>query len=237
MKRIFKIIAIFILGMGGGIFAEHIFWPYFVERPLFYEYRLDKAPVNITEKKEVYIQENTALVDVVSKVERAVVATRSKSKTGQIIEGSGLIITTDGLMVTLAENIPQGQEFAFFVNGGAPSYQVLKRDLKENLALVKLEGNNFSTLGFASTDRLRIGERVFLIGSFIGNGSLNRIVNDGIIRSFEGGIITTTIKEESNFGGSVLFNILGDVVGINTIDKLGNVSTISSKRIRDFAGF
>ena len=68
LKNIFKIIAIFILGTVGGIFADQILWPYFVERPLFYQYKLEKSPVYVTERKEVFIQENTALEEAIEKV-------------------------------------------------------------------------------------------------------------------------------------------------------------------------
>jgi len=83
LKNIFKILAIFIIGMVGGIFADQIFWPYFVERPLFYQYRLEQSPVYVTERKEVYIQENVVLKNAIEKVEKVVVGVRTETKAGK----------------------------------------------------------------------------------------------------------------------------------------------------------
>lgn len=107
LKKVFKIVAVFIIGMVGGIFADQIFWPYFVERPLFYQYRLEKAPIYVAERKEVFIQENIALTDSIEKVEKSVVGITAKSKTGKILEGSALILTSDGLILTLADLAPK----------------------------------------------------------------------------------------------------------------------------------
>ena len=127
LKNLFKIVGIFILGIGGGIFADQILWPYFIERPLFHQYRLEQSPVYLTERKEVTIQENVALKNAIERVEKTVVGVRSVKKDGKILESSGLIITSDGLVITLAEIVPQGSTFGFFVDGEKVNFQILKR--------------------------------------------------------------------------------------------------------------
>lgn len=236
LKNILKIITVFIVGMGGGIFADQIFWPYIVERPLFFAYRLDQAPVYVTERKEITIQENVALQDAIEKVEKAVVGIQTKTQTGRVFKGSGLIITSDGLMVTLNELIPQGKSFVFFVDGDTPSYQVLKRDKKANLALVKLEAERLLTLGFGDTSKLRLGQRVFLVGAVLGQDGLQKIVNEGIIKTISSDNIPTTIFEKSILAGSPLFTIEGEVIGLSAIDKEGQVSAIPIDVIRAFSG-
>ena len=229
LKNIWKIVVIFIFGMAGGIFAEQIFWPYFVERPLFYQYDLDRPPIYVTEVKQVVIRENLALQEAVSKVEKAVARVKTQTAAGRILEGSGLVATTDGLVVTLAELVPAGSAFTFSVGGKELAYQVLKRDLENNLALVKLEGANFTTVGFADFAKLKIGERVFLLGT--------GIVNEGIVRSFDQNSIQTNISEKASLAGSPLFNIEGKALGVNTIDRQGMVSAIPISTIRQFLGF
>ena len=148
-KNILKIIALFVIGAVGGIFADQILWPYFVERPLFYQYRLEQNPVYLTEIKEITLRENTAITEAIEKTEKAVVGIRTETAGGKILEGSGLIVTSDGLMVALAELVPQGSDFEFFIGSKKTSFQILKRDLKTNLALVKLADDNLSTVSFA----------------------------------------------------------------------------------------
>jgi len=236
IKNILKIIGVFILGVVGGIFADQILWPYFIERPLFYQYRLEQSPVYVTEKKEITIQENVALKNAVEKVEKVVIGVRTEVKGGKFLEGSGLIVTSDGWVVTLADLVPQGSDFSFFVDGKKASFQILKRDLKQNLALIELtEVGPLSTSGFADLEKIKLGERVFLIGVIFREKSPQKIVNEGIIKYFgQEGLIHTNIFEKNILKGSVLFDIEGNVLGLNTIDLEGKVITIPISKIREF---
>ena len=240
MKWVLKVLAIFILGIFGGIFADQILWPYFIEKPLFYQYRLEQSPVYVTEKKEVTITENIALQNAIEKVEKTIIGVQTKTKTGKILAGSGLILTSDGLVVTLADLVPQGGNSSFFVDGETASFQILKRDLKENLALIKIEKTNLPTVGFANLEKLKLGERVFLVGVIFKNQKTTLpgyVVNEGIVKSFDENSIETNIFEKNNLTGSPLFDIVGNILGLNIIDKEGKVSAIPIPKIKSFAGF
>jgi len=234
-RNILKIAAFFTVGMVGGIFADQILWPYLVERPLFFQYSLEKAPVSIVEKKETIIQENTALTEAIEKGENAVMSVKSQTPNGTI-EGSGLIVTSDGLMVTLAELVPQGSVFSFSLNGKATSFQVLKRDLNKNLALVKLGESNLTTVGFADFNETKLGERVFLIGEAFDKKANYKVANEGIIRRFDKNLIETNMSEKNTLKGSSLFNIKGEVLGINTISSDGRIVAIPASIIKEFIG-
>ena len=237
LKNLFKIVGIFILGIGGGIFADQILWPYLVERPLFSQYRLEQSPVYLTERKEITIQENVALKNAIEKVQKTVVGVRTEKKDGKILEGSGLIVTSDGLVVTLAELLPQGSTFSFFVDGEKVNFQILKRDLKENLALVKIEKSNLPTVSFADLEKLKLGERVFLVGTIFEEEKPSKIVNEGIVKSFDKDFIKTNIFEKNTLKGSSLFDIEGRALGLNTVDSEGKVITIPISKIKQFIGF
>ncbi|MBZ9578744.1 trypsin-like peptidase domain-containing protein [Patescibacteria group bacterium] len=234
-KTIFKIIAVFIIGTVGGIFADQILWPYFIERPLFYQYRLEQSPIYVTERKEIIIQENVALINAVEKVEKVVVGIRSKTKTGRILEGSGLIVTSDGLIVTLADLVPPDWEINLFFDGEEMIPKVLQR--KNDLALLKIEETNLPTVGFTDFEKIKLGERVFLLGVIFEDNIQKKAVNEGIIKTFDEDSILTNIFEKKILEGSPLFNIEGQVVGLNQIDKEGKVIAISIKKIREFIGF
>ncbi len=234
-RTLFKILGVFILGIVGGIFADQILWPYFVERPLFYQYQLEKNPIYLTERKETIIQENVAIINAIDKVEKVVIGVKTKTKTGKILEGSGLILTSDGLVVTLANLVPQGSTFSFFIDGELTPAQILKRDLKENLALVKIEKTNLPTVGFSNFEKLKLGERVFLVGVIPPpNGGWT--VNEGIVKSFDEDSIETNIFEKNILAGSPLFDIEGNVLGLNMIDSEGKVITTPISKIKSFTG-
>jgi len=240
-KNVLKIFGFFIIGMIGGIFADQIFWPYFVEKPLFYKYRLDQAPIYVTERNEFIIQENVALKNAIEKVEKVAVGVRTQLETGIILEGSGLILTSDGLLITLSELVPQATGTTFFWEDKqykiGDKAKVLKRDLKNNLVLVKIEEVNLPTTGFADQSKMKIGERVFLAGIIFEKGAPKKMANEGIIKTFDDNSIKTNMLEKYTLSGSPLFNIEGNVLGLNTIDKDGKVAAIPASKIKTFAGF
>ena len=248
-KSIFKIIAVFVIGTVGGIFADQILWPYFIERPLFHEYRLEQSPVYVTEKTKttLYIQENLALREAVEEVAPAVVGVKTETLGGNILEGAGVVLTSDGFIVTLASMIPTGSDFYFFVDDKWPAYQVLKRDSENDLALIKLEMGGFKTRGFADMEKTKLAEPVFLVGmdfsqpvatttkQFLTSPEIT--VNQGIITSLNENIIQTNISETQDMSGSTMFNIEGEVVGLSVVGKDGEVSAVPITIIRAFAGF
>ncbi len=230
--------------MAGGIFADQIIWPYFVERPLFQQYKLEQRPTFVTEKTEttLYVQENTAIRESVEDVLPAVVGVKTKTLSGEILSGSGLVLTSDGFIVTLANLVPKGSEFSFFIDGKWPSFQILKRDLENNLALIKVEKGGLKTRGFVEMSKMKLAEPVFLAGTnfaaaLSSTTAPQNTVNAGIITAFNGNLIETNIFEKKKISGSPLFDIEGKVVGLSAIGPDGRVSAIPADIIRTFAGF
>jgi S1-C subfamily serine protease len=254
LKNISKIIIVFIVGIVGGIFSDQIFWPYFIERPLFLEYRLEQNPVYITETKEITIQENIALENAIEKTEKVVVGIQTKTSKGKILRGSGLIVTSDGLILALAELFPKNSSITIYIEG-VPYHsslkngdvKILKKDLDSNFCLIKVEANNLNTAGFFDFDKIKLGQRVFSIGNmfdttFTKETAPKLAVNQGIVKYFDDDFIYTDIIErETATGnpclGSPLFSIDAQVIGINFIDKQGNLITIPSSTLRNFIGF
>lgn len=242
MRTLLNVFLIFAIGALGGIFADQILWPYLVEQPLLRRYHLEQGSSYFTETKEITVQENVALTNAIEKVDKAVVGIRTKLKTGKVLEGSGLIVSSDGLVVTFADLVPQDATPTLFWEGRSPSFQVIKRDLKENLALLKMSETNLKTVGFADLDKTRLGERIFLLGVVfekIGTGQrfeVKQAVNEGVIRSFGLDYLQTNILEKDTVKGSPLFDIEGNVLGLNTIDKDGKVITLNILKLRKFIG-
>ena len=149
--------------------------------------------------------------------------------------GSGLIATSDGLIIILANLIPAGSKFNIFINGQKVDFKIQKADYKKNLAIIKVDKNNLPTVGFADFDKIKLGQRVFLT-AFSSTNTSDWLVNEGIVRSFNANIIKTNISEKSIVSGSPLFNISGELVGLNYIDQDGKVSAIPVSAIKTFLG-
>ena len=240
-KRIFNIIFLFLVGIAGGIFANQILLPYLIEDSLLgissaNLAKITSGPVYLTENKKITVQENIALQESISKIENSIVGIRS-ALGNEIIYGSGIVLTNDGLMVALSDIVPKGGEFIFYANGKAAGYRILKRDEKNKLILIKLEQDNLKSTGFADLSQVKIGERVFLFGvGFDSSGRFN-LVNEGILRFIKKDSLGTNIFEEPGLSGSGLFNIKGELLGLNKINKDGRVEAIPVNIIKDFAGF
>jgi hypothetical protein len=214
--------------------GSQIIWPLLAKRPLFYP---AQSPL-IIEKKEIIIRENQALIKAIGKVEKTIVGVRTVTKTGKVIEGSGLILTSDGLMVTLADLVPRGANFAFNWQGKLLDFQILKRDFTNNLALIKLKEDNLPTVSFAS-DFPKLGEPVFLVGIIfpkVTPAIIKKTVNSGIVRNFNKEKIETNILETDLLKGSSLFDIEGRILGLNMVNKKGNIIAIPTKIIKEFTG-
>jgi len=222
-KSILKLAVIFIFGIFGGIFANQILWPRNISTP-------------VVENKEITIEENTALQDVIENIKESIVAVRTETKEGKTITGSGLVVTNDGLVVTLSDIIPKKGNFIFFIDGQTPNWQILKRDEENNLALIKVEQENLNTVAFGDFDQIRLGQRVFLLGIIFNRTERLEAVNEGIIKLFTLDYISTNILEKSALSGSALFNIKGELLGLNTIDSEGRVTAIPITKIRAFLG-
>lgn len=240
-KFILRILFILAVGALGGIIFQAFILPYLATKDYFKQFGfvkiLTEREVNLYPKETVVVRENKALQEAVEKVERSIVGIRAQSKQGKILEGSGLILTTEGHIVTLGDLLPKGYDFSFFLEGEKLSFEILEVDKTGNLVKVKIEKTNLSTLPFADMGKMKMGQRVFLVGIIFENGQLKKIVNEGIIKTFDEDLIRTNIFEKSTLTGSPLFDIEGNVLGLNTIDREGKVTAISIKKIREFTGF
>lgn len=244
LKLFFKILFVLLTGAFGGILGYAFVLPYLAGKPYFQDFQFVKSykerQVIINPKEEVVIQENTALKNAVEKVKRVVVGIKSKTKTGKILSGSGLIVTSDGLVLTLFDIAARDAEVILFLNGKELPAQVLQR--KSPFALLKIEETGLPTISFADFGKMKLGERVFLLGAIFRAGENNKeavekIVNEGIVKYYDQDFIQTNIFEKYFLWGSSLFNIEGELLGINTIDQEGKVAAIPVNKVREFLGF
>ncbi|MDD5098437.1 MAG: serine protease [Candidatus Pacebacteria bacterium] len=196
------------------------------------------SPIQVINKEDkIYIQENSALEAMIKDVKDSVAGVQSNYLDNSV-NGSGFILTDDGLIVTLAENIPLNSKSDIYIKGEENvSYQVLKRDLVNNLALIKSNKNNLSTRGFLDSEII-LGMRIFIVSQSYdySSGKFFASINEGIIKSINEEKIKTNIFEINRVEGSPVFNIEGKVVGLAYKDVNNFVSIIPISKIKEFAG-
>jgi serine protease Do len=137
--------------------------------------------------------------------------------------GSGFIIDSAGLVVTNNHVIADADEVNVILNDGTTlKAEVIGRDQKTDLALLKVTANKpLKAVKFGDSDKLRLGEWVIAIGNPF---SLGGTVTAGIVsarnRDIQSGpydnyIQTDAAINRGNSGGP-LFNLNGEVIGVNT---------------------
>ena len=146
--------------------------------------------------------------------------------------GSGFIIDEKGIVVTNNHVIEGAEDIVVQVNGDKEfKAKVIGADPLSDIAVLQLDTKeNFIPVKFGDSDKARIGDWVIAIGNPFGFGGT---VTSGIISArtrsiglsrYEDYIQTDASINSGNSGGP-LFDMNGDVIGINTaiLGRSGNV--------------
>lgn len=137
--------------------------------------------------------------------------------------GSGFVISEDGLIVTNNHVIADADEIiANFSDGRKLVAELVGKDSKTDIAVLRVKsGTKLNFVKIGDSDKTRIGDWVMAIGNPFGLGgsvsmgivsAFGRDINSGPYDNF---IQTDAAINKGNSGGP-LFNMDGDVVGINT---------------------
>ena len=136
--------------------------------------------------------------------------------------GSGFIISEDGTVVTNNHVIANAEDIIVRIKDKEYKAAVVGADPYADIAVLKIETNEkFTPVKFGDSDKARVGDWVVAIGNPFGLGGT---VTSGIISArnrdinltrYDDFIQTDASINQGNSGGP-LFNLDGDVVGINT---------------------
>lgn len=143
--------------------------------------------------------------------------------------GSGVIISEDGYILTNNHVVDGAYEDSLLVtlNDGRGYYaDLVGQDERTDLALLRIYEHNLPAVAFADVEKLKIGEWVLALGSPLGLRStvtfgivsaLNREVKspDNDEYAVQMYIQTDAAINPGNSGGG-LFNLQGELVGVNT---------------------
>jgi len=137
--------------------------------------------------------------------------------------GSGFIISEKGIVVTNNHVIQDAEDIIIRVNGDKEfKAKVIGADPLSDIAVLQLETKEkFIPVKFGNSDKARIGDWVIAIGNPFGLGGT---VTSGIISARNRSIglsryedyIQTDASINSGNSGGPLFDMNGDVIGINT---------------------
>ena len=139
--------------------------------------------------------------------------------------GSGFVISTDGYVLTNHHVVDQAEEIqVLFADRSEYEAKVIGTDRRSDLALLKIDAKGLKPLKFGDSEQLQVGEWVLAIGSPFG---LDYSVAAGIVSAIGRSIpndqrenyvpfIQTDVAINPGNSGGPLFNLQGQVVGINS---------------------
>ncbi len=138
--------------------------------------------------------------------------------------GSGVIVSTDGYIVTNNHVVDGANEIIVNLAGDKKEYEakLIGRDEKSDIAVIKIEAKGLDAVTFYNSDEVRVGDIVFALGNPFGVGqtitqgivSATGRSNVGIVE-YEDFIQTDASINPGNSGGA-LINSAGQLIGINS---------------------
>ncbi len=148
---------------------------------------------------------------------------QKKSKKSENVRGSGFFVTKDGYIVTNNHVVEKASKVNVTLHNGQKFVaKVVGTDPKTDLAVIKIEGNNYPILRFGDSDQLEVGDWAIAIGNPFG---LQTTLTVGVVSAkgrnqlhiadFEDFIQTDAAINPGNSGGPLL-NVEAEVIGVNT---------------------
>ena len=136
--------------------------------------------------------------------------------------GSGFIISADGYVMTNAHVVQDADEILVRLNDRRElSAELIGSDTQTDVALLKIDANNLPVLNLGDSDELKVGEWVAAIGSPFGfdhsvTAGIVSAINRTLPRDAYVPFIQTDVAINPGNSGGPLFNLQGEVVGINS---------------------
>ena len=263
-KILFIIIVIIVSGLSGIIFDRY-FFPYLATTKFFSKYDfLKKSAENVTvinKTEQVYIKEESSLDKITNQVSTSIVniisypnpdikATQKITNPGQTKNGAGMIVTSDGLIMTYlsainyegspikADQPPANKYKIMSSDGSIYDAQLQDIDSWSNLAFLKISASNLPVVSFANSDEVKSGEKVVAVGNnqrdYQNRFASGQIFGLNKTYNLSGKALSMSDKMEGvfeanadfgqNFVGGPLVDYAGQVVGIlGSIEKESKV--------------
>ena len=195
---------------------------------------------NIDIQNEIYKSKNTAITKAIEKASPSVVSiyvvkdVRSFwGYSSRPSSGSGFIISQDGYILTNAHNVTHVRNSIIVILPGGTQYDavLVGFDEQSDVALLKIDGDNFAYSKIGDSDNLLVGEFVVALGNprkLFAAANNQPIASLGIVSAVDadfglqsnGKVLDNMIQTDASLNpgnsGGPLVDANGYVVGINT---------------------
>lgn len=208
---------VLIVGGAGGILMDRFTIPYFLTHyPQLNRYeffkKVNERTTIIEITKEVTISEDKAVVEAIKKALPAVVQIVEASEDSDnefIHKGAGIILTSDGIIITSIENINNAEkeepvsdkeetasedkidsdientkrDFLKYIklnDGKIYSAELIKEDYSTGFAIVKIDETNLPILAFAISEKVELGAKIIALDNSVAVDIVAGFIDDYI---------------------------------------------------------
>lgn len=172
----------------------------------------------------VAAQDDDALPDAISQVDRSVVTVKVHQAAGKERIASGFIVASEGYIVTNAHVVGESKKAVIkLADGSELTGTVVARSSDADIALIKVERSHLPAVQFGSAEVLRKGQQVAALGAPLGlehsatRGSVSNPQREHKGRKY----IQIDVALNPGSSGGPLINAEGLVVGMNTMIAAG----------------
>jgi len=190
--------------------------------------------------EEIYSNFNEALVKIVS----------IGFNGNPLSQGSGVIISDSGYVVTNYHNFSGAEKIAVLYNGKYISgNEILGADMVRDLLVLKLKGNHYKAVKIADLSTIKVGQKIYTVGSPRG---LSNTISEGIIsgirydEDLDRNLIQFTAPITHGSSGGALLTESGELIGITSyglgegninfaipIDELKRINILPVNNVED----
>lgn len=148
-----------------------------------------------------------------------------------VASGSGVIIRSDGYILTNEHVVSGAERVTVKLNDGRKFPGKVFADPKTDLAVIKIEATNLSAAKLADSDKVKVGQWAIAVGSPFGLtntvtiGFISALTREAAVQDpdspdgvrFYPDLIQTDASINPGNSGGPLVNIEGEVIGINSV--------------------
>ncbi len=241
---------VFVLGGLGGVWLDRFFFPTLVVsypelgRSEFLKQLSDRTTI-VQQTQQITVSQEEAISDVIDKVGPAVMRISNRNAAGELEEvGSGIILTSDGYLITPLKNLYTGaaqskEVQAKLKNGKTYTAQLIATDSDYNLSILKIEENNLSVTPYAGAEELKLGQKLIVINDAVATDIISKLLdNYKPAGSTDSGLQRRIQLGQSlpgSFAGSAVINLEGKLVGVqqdgNIVIPLGEIKAFIDQSI------
>ena len=237
MKKTFVVLVIFLIGGIGGVILPSFLSPVFSRIPFLSRIKIPAGDqtVIVNKTEQLVVQQADIAGKVYAKNNATIVSVKAIRGGSVVSSGFGFIVSSDGMILTRREwaSAP-GAAISIMHGSDVFPAEVIKKSDESGIVLLKAKASNLPPVSFLQ-DKAAMGTPLFLIGIKQGVSGPLYFMNSGIVKSIDGPLIETNMKEDPSLvTGVPLLDSNGDVAGIASVNSAGYVFGISADAIMQF---